>query len=179
MVELPKIQLPVDKEVQKLTYKISLSAKSGEFSGIMIIKRMPDSAFRIAFFSEIGMSYLEGNMSGNFPYDLEIRTVNPFISGARTLQNLETALNLLLAHKANFISVDVLRDEDNRYWINTKTTGNKLFWGRVDTSGKIDRAFLNKRKKFEALFTYGDDSYPKKVECSGKRGELVILMTAL
>jgi hypothetical protein len=176
MVELPEVRFPVDSRVTKMTYKAMLTTKRGVYSGIMVIKRMEDNSFRIAFFSEVGMGYLEASMEGTYPYELEVRSISPFISSSKVVQNIEESLNLLLASKENMVSGDVYKDEENRYWISAETTGENRYWGRIEDTGKVDRAFLKKGNKMEAEFSYSNDPHPSIAKIMDKNDHLVLVL---
>lgn len=94
------VALPAFADTEKVTYKAILTVRGVDYSGLMMIKAVEDE-YRIAFFSEVGMSYLEGSLQGeSYPRRLACRTLSPFLSSRTTLKDLEAALNLLLAPPA-------------------------------------------------------------------------------
>jgi hypothetical protein len=63
----------------------------------MVIKKMAGNEYRVAYFSEVGMSYLEGTFRGEtYPWKLNCNQVSPFLSTGNTIKDLESAFNLLL-----------------------------------------------------------------------------------
>lgn len=181
MVEVPEIRFPVSPGVEKMSYKARLETDRGDFTGIMVIKKMDDKEFRVAFFSELGMSYLEGAMAGtSYPYTLEINSTSPFLSSSRILNNLKASLNLLLVRKSDLVSLDILKDEGMNLWIKGKTTGGSYYWGRLDSLGKVNKAYFSKgsrqRSGLEAHFEYGDENSEvlSFIEISNKRGGVLL-----
>jgi len=84
-------------DIEKVTFRATITVKGQEYSGVMVIKQVPDGEYRVAYFNEVGMSYLEGTLKGEtYPWKLSCNLVSPFLSSAKVLRNLETALNLLL-----------------------------------------------------------------------------------
>jgi hypothetical protein len=91
------ISTPISSGIEKISFKTVLTSGEKEYSGIMVIKKMADDEYRIAFFNEVGMSYLEGSFQGEeYPWNLSCNSVSPFLSSKKILNDLETALNLLL-----------------------------------------------------------------------------------
>jgi len=88
---------PAMPGIEKVTFRAILSARGQEYSGMMVIKQMSGNEYRVAFFSEVGMSYLEGSLKGeDYPWALTCNSVSPLLSSTTVLKNLETSLNLLL-----------------------------------------------------------------------------------
>lgn len=164
ITELPEIRLPVNPEVDKLTFKARIFSTRSEISGILVIKKTADSSYRIAYFNEMGMSYLEGSMAGTYPYPLAIRSVNPLVASGKTTGTLEKALNLLLIRKKDIKEREAYKDRDLKYWISGKTTGGDQYWGRLDSQDRVDMAFLGNDRNTKALFEYEDDAYPSHLD---------------
>jgi hypothetical protein len=56
-----------DKSMQagkndKMTYKAMVTYKDQELSGRVIVKQIQGDTYRVAFFNELGMTYLEGEL---------------------------------------------------------------------------------------------------------------------
>ena len=175
LAELPEFRMPVSEAVDMMRYKASLESPRGKVTGIMVIKRMPDSTFRIAYFSEVGMSYLEGSMGGHHPFPLEVRSINPLISSRKTTHILETAFNLLLMRKKDMDAGSIYEDEDSNPWIVGETSGGNQYWGRLDGEGRVEKAFLGTDRKTTAIFNYEDEAYPIEVNVHVKDKEMLTL----
>lgn len=180
MVELPQVKLPVDEKIDKISYRMDLETKRGRFSGILVIKRMADET-RLAFFSEVGMSYFEASLQGAFPCTLVMRSINPLISSSKTTGQLETAMNLLLVKRYDMRSGEVYRDEEMYYWTVGLAGDGSEYWAKLDEEGYIIRAYLDDDKPLTATFSYpgSESGYPSRIEYFDRRERLVITLVEI
>jgi hypothetical protein len=174
MVDLPGLHLPVETTVEKITYKAWFDTDRGEFSGMMIIKKMSLTSYRVAFFNEVGMSYLDGEIDIlEYPYKINVNSINPLFSSTQTVETLDNCLNLLLIRKRDLKAVYMYRDKEIRFWMDGKTKAGNSYWGRMDSDGKIDKAYFDTQSDLKADFEYDTDikSFPSAmvVKYKGKK----------
>ena len=177
MVELPMLRLPVEENVEKMTFKTEWKTPRGMFSGLMVIKKVPGDAIRLAFFSEVGMSYMEGSLAGEYPYELVLRSVNPLLHTKHTASDLETALNLLLVGRDDLREGGVFTDKAKKYWIAGDAADGSRYWARLDNEGRFDRAYFDRAGKVEAFFYYQDKEDLGSVEFFRKGEDFLSLST--
>ena len=186
MVELPRISLPVSLEVEKMSYKAKVSIGQNEYSGIMVIKKMSTQEYRIAYFSEVGMSYLEGAMGpGNYPYSMNIKSISPFLTGKKTIEGLTMSLNMMLVPAAAIQESEVMKDTDEQLWLRAPLSNGRSYWGKIDKKGHIDRAYFSLKGKPEAglQIILGYDvnvaGYPSHVKVVDKKGGVILELISL
>lgn len=65
---------------EKMTYKATVTYKDQELSGRVIVKKIHDETYRVAFFNELGMTYLEGELDKSSPKNkLVIHNIVPVL----------------------------------------------------------------------------------------------------
>lgn len=165
-----------------MSYKAHLSVPRGKYTGIMVIKKMNEREFRVAFFSEMGMSYFEGTWSGtSYPADLKINSINPFLSSSSIRNTLEAGLNLLLIRPGDLLDIDVFKDKDMNLWVKGITTGGGYYWGQVHHNGRVTRAYLANEKKAQARFEYPSEEveYPSVIEVKDTKSKTIMLLNRI
>jgi len=82
---------------EKLTYKATVLFQDKELSGRLLIKKDVDGNYRLAFFNEMGMTFLEGTLDHSLKRN-SLRTYNiiPVLDNNRFLRNFEKSLRDLL-----------------------------------------------------------------------------------
>jgi len=82
---------------EKVTFKATLNAGKSTYSGVLVIRKVSDQEYRAAFFSEVGMTFVEGSLwCENQSSQWTTRQVNPFLASKNTVKDLEQAFGLLL-----------------------------------------------------------------------------------
>ncbi len=186
MIEVPGISLPVGPGTVKMSYRTRLFSASGEISGILLIKKMDGDAYRIAFFSEMGMSYFEATMGPeSYPYSLSFNNLNPLLARGNSIESLETLLNQLLIPGKVLNNAKAVRDENGKTWLKAALDDGRYYFGSLDAQGHLVQSFFSKKDKPEGGIQ-ADLEYQPEVEgmpvharLTGKRGEVVIDMQVL
>jgi hypothetical protein len=86
--------LPVDPgSFEKMTYKTTVTWGEREISGLMLVKKMEDGVVRVAFYNELGMTYLEGTLDRSAKKSkLVIKNIAPTIDYKPFIKNFEKCL---------------------------------------------------------------------------------------
>jgi hypothetical protein len=77
----------------KSTYKATVMYQDKEISGRVLIKKTGEETYRVAFFNEMGMTYLEGTLKGR---NLEIKNIMPVLDEKLFINKFEKKLRLIL-----------------------------------------------------------------------------------
>ena len=81
---------------ERIDFKARISYREKELPGRMIIKNDGAGLYRIAFFNELGMTYLEAAYhTKHNKKNLTIRQVSPLLDHPKTLKSLETSFQQL------------------------------------------------------------------------------------
>ncbi|MBW6460459.1 MAG: hypothetical protein K0B08_07780 [Bacteroidales bacterium] len=114
-----------DGSFDRIDFKARISYKEKELPGRMIIKNDGSGLYRIAFFNELGMTYLEAAYHTDHPKkNLTIRQVSPMLDHPKTLKSLEKSFQRLFT-----------RENKN----NTKTTASTI--DKYDITIKLNNGF--------------------------------------
>lgn len=82
---------------EKMTYKATVTYKDQELSGRVIIKQIDGDIYRVAFFNELGMTYLEGEMDRSSSKNkLVIHTVVPVLDNKVFLKKFMKSVKQLV-----------------------------------------------------------------------------------
>jgi hypothetical protein len=88
--------------MEKTTLKAKVIYKEREISGLLLIKNAGDGNFKIAFYNELGMTYLEGVMENTSKRkNLVINNIAPVIQNKSFIKNYEKALRIVLTDHTN------------------------------------------------------------------------------
>jgi hypothetical protein len=78
---------------EKLTFKTTVTWGEREISGLMLLKKTEDGKLRIAFYNELGMTYLEGMLDLSAKNSkLLIKNIAPAIDYKPFIKNFEKCL---------------------------------------------------------------------------------------
>ncbi len=90
---------PIDSLVsgsfEKMTFKTVINWGEREISGLMLVKKMEDGNLRIAFYNELGMTYLEGTLDRSSKHSkLIVKNIAPAIDYKPFIKNFERCLQM-------------------------------------------------------------------------------------
>jgi hypothetical protein len=89
-----------DGSFERIDFKARISYKEKELPGRMIIKNDGSGLYRIAFFNELGMTWLEAAYHKDHPKkNLTIRQVSPLLDHPKTLKSLEKSFQRLFTRE--------------------------------------------------------------------------------
>lgn len=78
---------------EKITYKATVLFQDKELSGRLLVKKDVDGNYRLAFFNEMGMTFLEGTLDHSLKRNsLTIYNIIPVLDNKRFLRNFEKSL---------------------------------------------------------------------------------------
>jgi hypothetical protein len=84
----------------KITCKAKVTFHDNELSGLMLIKKTADGNYRLAFYNELGMTYLEGLfMDTEKRSRLIIKNIIPALNYKSFVKSFEKSLQLLFSEK--------------------------------------------------------------------------------
>jgi len=87
---------------EKITLKTKVIFLDNEMSGLMLIKNSGKGNYKIAFYNELGMTYLEGNLKNTSrKYKLELKNIAPVINHKIFINNFEKSLCTLFSPAYN------------------------------------------------------------------------------
>jgi len=87
---------------EKITVKAKITYQERELSGLMLIKNGGSGDYKIAFFNEIGMTYLEGTLDRSYRHPkLIIRNIAPVINYKSFVKNFEKSMLTVFSDKFN------------------------------------------------------------------------------
>ena len=78
---------------ERITYKASISYKDKELSGRVLIKKTDAESYRIAFYNEMGMTYLEGTLENK---KLIIHNIIPALDNKIFLRKFKKSMKAVL-----------------------------------------------------------------------------------
>ncbi len=87
---------------EKMSFKATVIFRERELQGIMLVKKAPDGNYRIAFYNELGMTYLEGTLENSSRHkNLIVKNIAPDIDHKIFLKNFEKCLEAVFPGKLN------------------------------------------------------------------------------
>lgn len=87
---------------EKMTFKIKVISGERELDGIMLVKKVPGGNLRIAFYNELGMTYLEGTLDlSSKNQKLIVKNIAPVINYKVFIKNFEKCLQTVFTKKSN------------------------------------------------------------------------------
>jgi hypothetical protein len=89
--------IPVDPGFfEKMTYKTTVTWGEREISGLMLVKKMEDGNVKIAFYNEMGMTYLEGLLDRSSKHPkLIVKNIAPAINYKPFIRNFEKCITTM------------------------------------------------------------------------------------
>lgn len=88
--------------LNKMTFKAKIIFHENELSGLMMIKKSEDGNYKIAFYSELGMTYLEGILINPAKHGkLIIKNIIPVLNHKPFTKSLEKCMQLIFSDKEN------------------------------------------------------------------------------
>jgi hypothetical protein len=90
---------------EKITCKAKVTFHENELSGLMLIKKTEDDNYKIAFYNELGMTYLEGliDIQGKH-VKLIVKNIVPALNHKRFIKSFEKSIQLLFSKQNQPIS---------------------------------------------------------------------------
>jgi hypothetical protein len=87
--------LPVEiGSSEKMTFKTTVTWGERELSGLMMMKKTEDGNVKIAFYNELGLTYLEGTLDRSSRHQkLIIKNIAPAINFKPFIKNFEKCLD--------------------------------------------------------------------------------------
>lgn len=83
---------------EKITFKAKVIYQERELAGLMLIKNTWGGNYKIAFFNELGMTYLEGTLENSSKRKkLVVKNIAPILDHKIFVKNLERSLQKLLS----------------------------------------------------------------------------------
>jgi hypothetical protein len=87
---------------EKLSIKAKVIFHGQELSGIMLFKNSGDCSYKIAFYNELGMTYLEGILETSSKHiKLSINNMTPILNNKLFINNFENSLQTLFSPDKN------------------------------------------------------------------------------
>jgi hypothetical protein len=84
---------------EKLTFKAKITFQERELSGLMLIKNAGSGDYKIAFFNEIGMTYIEGELNRKSKHSkFSVNAIAPVINYKSFVKNFEKCLQEVFDH---------------------------------------------------------------------------------
>ena len=87
---------------EKITCKAKVTFHENELSGLMLIKKTEDGNFKLAFYNELGMTYLEGTFENSSKHKkLIVKNIAPVLNHKPFIKSFEKSLQTVFADKTN------------------------------------------------------------------------------
>jgi hypothetical protein len=87
---------------EKMTFKAKVIYQEKELAGLWLIKNAPDGNYKIAFYNELGMTYLEGTLDCSSKHKkLTVNNIAPFLNNNLFVKNFEKSLQMVFSEKEN------------------------------------------------------------------------------
>jgi hypothetical protein len=84
----------------KITLKAKVIFQERELAGLMLIKKTPDGNYKIAFYNEIGLTYLEGTLDTSTKQKkLIVKNIAPIIDHEFFVKSFEKSLQTIFSDK--------------------------------------------------------------------------------
>jgi hypothetical protein len=85
---------------EKQTFKAKVSFQEKELSGRMMIKNTGNGYYKIAFYNEVGMTYLEGTIENSSKHKkLIIKNIVPILNHKPFIKSFEKSLQTVFSNK--------------------------------------------------------------------------------
>lgn len=100
---------------EKATYKTTVTWGEREISGLMLVKKAEDGNLKIAFYNELGMTYLEGILDRSSKHPkLIIKNIAPAIDYKPFIKNYEKCLKEVCTPVMVSIKMGQVWDEEDK-----------------------------------------------------------------
>jgi len=87
---------------EKNTYKALVTWGEREIAGLMLVKKADNGNLRIAFYNELGMTYLEGTLDRSSKHQkLVVKNIAPFLNQRPFINNFEKCIQLIFTDNVN------------------------------------------------------------------------------
>jgi hypothetical protein len=87
---------------EKITFKTKVIFRERELSGLIMIKNTSNKSYKIAFYNELGLTYLEGTYENSSDHKkLIIKNIAPVINYKIFVKNFEKCLHTVFDDKVN------------------------------------------------------------------------------
>ena len=87
---------------EKMTFKAKVIYQERELAGRMLIKNTGDGNYKIAFYNELGMTYLEGTLENSSKHkNLIIKNIAPILNHKPFVKNFGKSLQTVFSDKTN------------------------------------------------------------------------------
>ena len=87
---------------EKITCKAKVIFHENELSGLMLIKKTDNENYRLAFYNELGMTYLEGTFENSAKHEkLIVKNIAPIINYKSFIKSFEKSLQIIFSDKVN------------------------------------------------------------------------------
>ena len=92
----------LDSSFEKITCKTRVTFHENELSGLMLIKKTEEGNYKLAFYNELGMTYLEGLFvnTGKHP-ELVVNRIIPVLDHKTFIKSFEKSLETVFSDKVN------------------------------------------------------------------------------
>ncbi len=148
---------PVQSDLHKLErfrpafnvalYKTQVDVAGNHLSGLLLIKRMPDTTLRMVFSNEMGFTFFDFEFGKNGSF--KVYSVISQMNRKAVLKTLQHDLELLLMQDMDFSNAFVRKNDGQLYHVFPK--GNGFHYYITDsTAGKLLRLERASRKKVVA-----------------------------
>jgi hypothetical protein len=83
---------------EKITCKAKVTFHENELSGLMLIKKTGDRNYKIAFYNELGMTYLEGTFDNSSKHkNLLIKNIASILNHKPFIKSFEKSLQIIFS----------------------------------------------------------------------------------
>jgi hypothetical protein len=84
----------------KITLKAKVTFQEKELAGLMLIKKTPDGNLKIAFYNELGLTYLEGTFENSSKHKkLIIKNIVPVLNHKPFVKSFEKSMQTVFSDK--------------------------------------------------------------------------------
>jgi len=154
-------------------YNTTVDVVGNHLSGLLLIKKMPDSSTRMVFSNEMGFSFFdfEFGTDGSFKVYSIIKKMNK----KSVIKTLQHDFELVLMNTLNYEKAIVKSDNGHKYFIFPQTKGYNYYITNADGTEllRMERA-SNKKVIVEAVVTGYNGKTPDSIEISHKTFEFNI-----
>ncbi|NOY51320.1 MAG: hypothetical protein GXO88_12280 [Chlorobi bacterium] len=173
-----KIPTIFNHDFQKSLYKAKLTIRGRELSGVLIVKRINKSGFRIVFMSEIGLKYFDfGIEYGGEEFMARTYYIMPVLNRGEARDILINDFSLLLSDfKANRKPVVYRSAESKRIAVEYNYNGQVYICFRQSGSDRIGAVKWKSRAGGRSGINIGSfpDGIPSGIEITNKKYSLFL-----
>ena len=146
----------LEPDFNHVVYKTSVDVVGKHFSGILVIKRMPDSSTRVVFTNEMGFSFFDFS----FPPDsgFKVYLIVPQMNKKGLIQTLRKDFELLLFRNMDSNKYYALKDSGLIYHSYPQTVGVNYYITDSSCGQLVKMQRASTKKPVMEAFTYGGSS---------------------